>query len=113
VQGVEYEAKNLHDVDVLSYFPDGNANINGVIECLIHVFDNDEVDDLLDKMTVEELLEVWEEWSKQSNFEFVYRRVYDVMSEDRQRKVKLGFWLFGAWALTGVVAIVAIIMLVI
>jgi len=86
VNGKEFDAKNLHDVDVMSYFPDGSGHVNGVIECLSHVFDDDEFSALLDKMTVEEILEVWEEWSKRSNLDFVYQRAVEAIKDQPQSR---------------------------
>ena len=113
IKGRDFDAVNFHDVDIMSYFPEGEPNVNGVIECLSDVFDSDEANALMDKMTVEEIMELWEEWSRNSNFEFVYKRIYDVMKEDRDKKIKLGAWLLGSWLLTGVVAIVALVLLVV
>ena len=110
VQGKEFEGKSLHDIDVLSYFPEGDGHVNGIVECLSDVFDDDEFDELLDKMTVEEMLEVWEKWTKESNFEFVYKRMVNVMT-DQQPKRRLGRWLLVSWFVTAIVAIVSLTLL--
>lgn len=111
IQGRDFDAVSFHDVDIMSYFPEGEPNVNGVVKCLSDVFNSEEADALMDKMTVEEIMTLWEDWSRESNFEFVYKRIYDVMQEDRSKKIKLGAWLFGAWLLTGVVAIVSLVLL--
>ena len=113
VQGKEFEAKNLHDIDVMDYFPDGSGQVNGVIECLSHVFDVDEFSAMLDKMTVEEILEVWEEWSKRSNFEFVYERAVEAMRDQPQSSKyrRAAIFVFASWLVTGVVAIVSLTLL--
>ena len=112
IQGRDFDAVNFHEVDIMSYFPEGEPSVNGVIKCLSDVFNSEEADALMDRMTVEEIMTLWEEWSRQSNFEFVYKRVYDVVKDDRDRKLRLGFWLLGSWLVTGVVAIVALVLLV-
>jgi len=109
VQGKEFDAKNLHDIDIMSYFPEGDGHVNGVVECLSDVFDSTEFDELLDKMTVEEMLEVWEQWTKESNFEFVYKRMVNVMAD--QPKRRLGRWLLVSWFVTAIVAIVSLTLL--
>ena len=113
VQGREFDAKNLHDIDVMEFFPDGSGHVNGVIECLSHVFDDDEFSALLDKMTVEEILEVWEEWSKRSNFEFVYQRAVEALRDQpgTTKYRRAAKWLIGSWFVTGVVAIVSLTLL--
>jgi len=110
VQGREFEAKSLHDIDIMSYFPEGDGHVNGVVECLSDVFDDKDFDELLDKMTVEEMLAVWEQWTKESNFEFVYERMVNVMT-DRQPKRRLGRWLLVSWFVTAIVAIVSLTLL--
>lgn len=112
LQGRDFDVVNFHDVDVMSYFPEGEPNVNGVVACLSDAFDSDEADAIMERMTIEELMDVWEEWTRLSNFEFVYARIYDVMKEDRDRKVRVGVWLLGSWILTGVTAIVALVLLV-
>lgn len=115
VQGKEFDAKSLHDIDVMTYFPDGEGHVNGVIECLSHVFDDDEFSAMLDKMTVEEILEVWENWSKRSNFDFVYQRAMEAM-KDQPSKSKYrtaAIFLFASWFVTAVVAIVSVTMLLV
>lgn len=111
VQGKEFEGKNLHDIDVLSYFPEGDGHVNGIVECLSDVFDNTEFDELLDRMTVEEMLQVWEQWTKESNFEFVYKRMYDVMADQKPKRSKLGRFLLISWFVSVVVAIVSLTLL--
>lgn len=113
VQGKEFDAKNLHDVEVLDFFPDGSGHVNGVIECLTHVFDDEEFENMLDKMTVEEILEVWEEWSKRSNFEFVYQRAVEAMKDQpvNNKYRTAAKWLLASWFVTGVVAIVSLTLL--
>ena len=111
VQGREFEAKSLHDIDIMSYFPEGAGHVNGVVECLSDVFDDKDFDEMLDKMTVEEMLEVWELWTKESNFEFVYKRMVDVMSDQKPKRGKLGRFIFISWLVTGVVAIVSLTLL--
>lgn len=106
VQGVEFDVKNLHDVDVLSYFPDGQGHINGVVEVLSHVFDDDRFSDMLDKMTVEEMLALWEEWSSKSNVEFVYRRVEEAIGEQRAPARRAFWWFAGSWIVLAVACIV-------
>lgn len=113
LQGREFDVVSFHDTDVMSYFPEGTPNVQGVAECLSDVFDNEEAIAILDKMTVEELLEVWEEWSRNSNYDFVYKRVYDVLHQDHKKKIRFGFLLMASWLLTGVVAIVAVTMLLV
>ena len=110
VQGKEFDAKSFHDIDVMTFFPEGEGHVNGVVECLSHVFDDDEFSAMLDKMTVEEMLEVWEQWTKESNFEFVYKRMVNVMT-DQQPKRRLGRWLLVSWFVTAIVAIVSLTLL--
>lgn len=112
LQGREFDVVSFHDVDVMNYFPEGTPNVQGVVECLNDVFDDEEAQAILDRMTVEELLEVWEEWSRNSNFDFVYQRIYDVLKTDRDQKVRNGVLLLGSWILTGIIAIVALVMVV-
>lgn len=111
VQGKEFEGKNLHDIDVLSYFPEGDGHVNGIVECLSDVFDNTEFDELLDRMTVEEMLQVWEQWTKESNFEFVYKRMADVIADHKPKRNKLGRFLLISWFVSVVVAIVSLTLL--
>lgn len=111
LNGRKFEITNFHDVDIMSYFPEGEGHINGVVQCLSDAFDDDDADDIMEKMTVEELLTVWEEWSRQSNFEFVYDRIYDVMDDERRKKLRLGAWILGSWIVTGIVAIVSLVLL--
>ncbi len=110
VQGKEFEAKSLHDIDIMSYFPEGDGHVNGVVECLSDVFDDREFDELLDKMTVEEMLSVWEQWTRESNFEFVYKRMVNVMTDQRPKR-RLGRWLLVSWFVTAIVAIVSLTLL--
>lgn len=110
VKDKEFEAKSLHDIDIMSYFPEGEGHVNGVVECLSDAFDNTEFDELLEKMTVEEMLEVWEQWTKESNFDFVYHRIYDVMKSDRPKR-NVGRWLLVSWFVTAIVAIVSLTLL--
>lgn len=111
VQGKEFEGKSLHDIEVLTYFPEGSGHVNGVVECLSDVFDDTEFDELLDKMTVEEMLEVWEQWTKASNLDFVYKRMYDVMADQKPKRNKLGRFLLISWFVSVVVAIVSLTLL--
>jgi len=111
VQGKEFEGKSLHDIDVLSYFPEGDGHVNGIVECLSDVFDDDEFDELLDKMTVEEMLEVWEQWTKESNFEFVYKRMVDVMRDEKPKRSGFGRFILVSWFMSVVVAIVSLTLL--
>lgn len=113
VQGKEFDAKNLHDVDVLSFFEDGEGSVNGLVDCLSHVFDDEEFNVLLDKMTVEEILKVWDEWSKRSNFEFVYQRAVEaVRSTDSKKKYRVAAVLvLSSWFVSVVVAIVSLTLL--
>lgn len=111
VKGVEFDAVSLHDIDVMSYFPEGTGNINGVLECLSDVFDNEEFDELLQKMTVPEVMTVWENWSSNSNFDFVYQNVFKAMQDQKPKVNRLGRFLIISWLLTGVTAIVALTLL--
>jgi hypothetical protein len=112
LQGREFDVVNFHDVDVMSYFPEGTPNVQGVVECLNDVFDEEEAQAILDKMTVEELLEVWEEWTRNSNFDFVYQRIYDVMRDDRDSRVRNTLALWASWTLTVVAVIVTVVLVV-
>ena len=98
IQGRDFDAVNFHEVDIMSYFPEGEPNVNGVIQCLSDVFNSEEADALMDRMTVEEIMTLWEEWSRQSNFEFVYKRVYDVVNSLASLgllvEVKRGAWVW-------------------
>ncbi len=112
VQDKEFEAKSLHDIDIMSYFPEGEGHVNGVVECLSDAFDNSDFDELLEKMTVEEMLEVWEQWTKESNFDFVYHRIHDVMKSEKPKR-NVGRWLLVSWFVTAIVAIVSLTLLLI
>lgn len=113
LEGRDFEVVNFHDVDVVSYFPEAEPNVNGVVKCLHDVFQSEEADAILNRMTIDELLHVWEEWARESNFEYVYRRVSDIVHDDRRRKLRLGFIVLGSWLLTGVIAIVALVLLLV
>lgn len=113
LQGREFDVISFHDTDIMSYFPDGTPNVQGIVECLNDVFDDEEAIAILDKMTVEELLEVWEEWSRNSNYDFVYKRIYDVLHQDHKKKIRFGVLLMASWILTVVVGIVAVTLLLV
>jgi hypothetical protein len=113
VQGVDFDVKNLHDMDVLSFFPDGEGHINGVVETLSHAFDDDRFSPMLEKMTVEEMLSLWEEWSSKSNVEFVYKRVEDAMMQQRAPARKALWWFLGSWILLAVASIVLLTLLLV
>ena len=35
VQGKEFEGKSLHDIDVLSYFPEGDGHVYGIVVAIV------------------------------------------------------------------------------
>ena len=72
VEGQLFEAKGVHDIDVMSFFPEGKGSVNGMVKCLLYAFDDEKFASMLEKMTVSEIISVWQEWAAQSNSDLVY-----------------------------------------
>ena len=116
VEGRDFDVTSFHDMDILSFFPEGEPHVNGLLKCLSKAFDNEEADALFERMTVAELLDVWERWSQESNFDFVYSRIYEVIHDDheeRKRKIRLGLILLGSWVFLAVSVMVLLVMLLV
>ena len=72
VEGQLFDAKGVHDIDVMSFFPEGKGSVNGMVKCLLYAFDDEKFASMLEKMTVSEIISVWQEWAAQSNSDLVY-----------------------------------------
>ena len=72
VEGQSFDAKGVHDIDVMSFFPEGKGSVNGMVKCLLFAFDDEKFASMLEKMTVSEIISVWQEWAAQSNSQLVY-----------------------------------------